>query len=155
MQWIKWLPSYRWGTWGPDRHELVQRGQIRIWTEVSLNPELSHLHQSAALATSQDDTSTTHFPPGCVTVDWIFASVPVLLRDTWTPAGPRGWPLLRTCRGEGGWTWPRSKVLLSRDPAPTPHKGLRTFFGWKFLWKGDGDHGYPSQRGLRGCEREQ
>lgn len=37
---------------------------------------------SPTLAARQDDTGTTHFPPGCVTVDWIFASVPVFLRDT-------------------------------------------------------------------------
>lgn len=90
------------------------RGQIRIWTEVSLNRKLSNPHQSPTLATRQGGTSITYFPPGCVTVDWIFASVPVLLRDTWTPAGPRGCPLLRTCHGEGSWIWPRSKVLLSR-----------------------------------------
>ena len=38
--------------------------------------------QGPALALGRGVTCMTHFPPGCVTVDWIFASVPVFLRDT-------------------------------------------------------------------------
>lgn len=100
---------------------------------------MSQPHHGPTLAARQMIMGTTHFPPGCVTVDWIFASVPVFLRDTWTPAGPSGCPLLRTCRGEEGWDpgQPRRAPLDRSRPCspPGPTTPLRSRVLWKADWE--------------------
>lgn len=151
----------QWGTRGPrDKHSSKVLRPNQDW-----NPGLPKSNIPLALSQPHHDPITaplwmqnrrhgaTHFPPGCVTVDWIFASVPVFLRDTWTPAGPSGCPLLRTCRGEEDWDPASSEGPLLTDPARDPRaynplqvkSPLESWRRWPFSFQG----------GLRGCDREQ